>query len=410
MAMTIASPRMAAIPFSGIRQIAEVANQLERAGRDIVHLTIGRPDFDTPTHIKEAAKEALDHGFVHDTSNYGIPELRQAIADKLRTDNAIEVDPASELLVVSGVSQAIAACFLGLLGPGDEVLVPTPAYLNYLHCATLAGAVAVPVPLRPENGFQPDPDEVAALITPRTRMLVLVSPNNPTGAVWPALVLRRLADLVAEHELLLLSDEIYEKLVYSGHQHFSVASLPQARNLTLTLNGFSKAFSMTGWRLGYIAAAEPLINVLVRVIQYIATCPNSFAQWGAVAALCGTQEPVEEMRTEFDRRRQLVQERLRSMPGVQCPELQGAFYAFSDISALGLPDEEFAEYFLRHASVAVVPGSAFGEGGAGHIRISYACSYDRLQLGLDRLENACFELGSKGRQVKLDDPPAIDAR
>ncbi len=392
MSLTIRpAERMERIPFSGIRRIFEAAAALEREGRDIVHLTVGRPDFDTPEHIKRAAREALDAGLVHYTSNYGLVELRRAIVRKLAADNGLAYDE-SEVLVVQGASQAIAVAIQGFLGPGDELLVPSPAYLNYLHCATLAGAVAVPVPLRDENDFQLDPDDVIERITPRTRMLVVNTPQNPTGAVCPPDVLRRIAEIACERDLLVLSDEIYEKLVYGGFEHASMAAFPGMKERTFTVNGFAKAYSMTGWRIGYVAAPKPLIDVMVRIVQYTTVCPTSFAQAGAVAALEGPQEPVARMRAEFDRRRHLVQQRLAAVPGLTCARLQGAFYAFPDVTSYGLSDDDLADRLLVEAGVAVVPGSAFGPGGAGHVRISYATDYDRLAIGLERLADGLERL------------------
>lgn len=383
--------RMENIPFSGIRRIFEAASALERDGRDVVHFTVGRPDFDTPAHIKDAAKEALDAGNVHYTSNYGLAELRRAIARKLAADDGLDYDE-SEVLVVHGASQGIGVAIQGFLGPGDEILVPSPAYLNYVHCATLAGATAVPVPLRDENDFQLDPRDVVDRITPNTRMLVVTTPHNPTGAVCPPEVLARLAEIACERDLLVLSDEIYQKLVYDGFEHASIAAFPGMKERTFTINGFAKAYSMTGWRIGYVAAPAPMIDVMVRIVQYTTVCPTSFAQVGAVAALEGPQDAVRAMRMEFDRRRRLVQERLDAMPGVACARLQGAFYAFPDVSSFGLSDDDLADRLLADTGVAVVPGAAFGPGGAGHVRISYATDYDRLSEGLDRLARGLARL------------------
>jgi aminotransferase len=382
---TRAAKRMDAIPFSGIRRIFETAAALEAQGRDIVHLTVGRPDFDTPAHIKLAAQLALDRGLVHYTSNYGLPELRRAIAAKLSSDNGLFYDAEREVLVTHGASQAIATALQGFTGPGDEVLVPSPAYLNYFHCATLAGATAVPVPLRQKNDFQIDPQDVLDRITPNTRMLVVTTPHNPTGSVCSPDVLQQLARIAVERDLLVLSDEIYEKLVYDGLEHCSIAGFPGMKERTFTINGLAKAYSMTGWRVGYVAGPEEMIDVLVRIVQYTTVCPTSFAQAGAVAALEGPQEPVAKMRAEFDRRRQLVVERLGAIPGITSARLRGAFYAFPDISAFGVSDDELCDRLLSEAGVAVVPGSAFGPGGEGHIRISYATDHARLTIGLDRL-------------------------
>jgi len=376
---------MDSIPYSGIRKLFQAATAMQAEGRDIVQLTIGRPDFDTPSHIKEAAKAALDTGQVHYTSNFGTPELRSAIAAKLRNDNGLRFDPEGELLVVNGVSEAIATIFLALVGPGDDVLIPVPAYLNYMHCATLAGARAIPVPLQQGDGYHLTVADLEPYVTPQSRLLVLVSPHNPTGSVIPEHDMAELAAFAVRHDLLVVSDEIYEKLVYGGARHVSIATFPGMRERTIVVNGFSKAYSMTGWRVGYVAAIKPIIDLLVRVIQYTTICPNSFAQAGAVAALLGPQEPVAMMRDEFDRRRQLVAARLAELTTCSASPMEGAFYAFIDVSSITSDDSDLALRLLEHASVAVVPGSAFGEVGNGHIRVSYALGYDRLNEGLSRL-------------------------
>lgn len=377
--------RMDSIPYSAIRKVYQAATAMQAAGHDIVQLTIGRPDFDTPSHIKEAAKAALDAGHVHYTSNFGLPELRAAIAAKLQDDNGLHFDPESELLVVNGVSEAIATIFLSLVGPGDDVLIPVPAYLNYMHCATLAGARAIPVPLQQGDGYHLTAADLEPFVTPRSRILVLVSPHNPTGSVIRERDMAELAVFALRHNLLVVSDEIYEKLVYGSARHVSIATLPGMRERTIVINGFSKAYSMTGWRVGYIAAIKPIIDLLVRVIQYTTICPNSFAQAGAVAALLGPQQPVDMMRDEFNRRRELVAGRLTELTTCSASPMEGAFYAYIDVSSITSDDSNLALRLLEHASVAVVPGSAFGDVGRGHIRISYALGYDRLSEGLSRL-------------------------
>jgi aminotransferase len=266
--------RMNAIPFSGIRKIFQAAAELESQGQQVIHLEIGRPNFDTPQHIKESAKQALDEGFVHYTSNYGILELREAIAEKLHSENGIQVDPQSEIIVTLGANQALSTSMLALLDPGDEVLVSDPFYLNYLNCMRLAEARAVRVPLREENEFQVAPSDLEQAITRKTKMIIINSPHNPTGAVLDRETLEAVAKIAIEHDLLVLSDEIYEKLIYDGTKHYSIASLPGMAERTVTVNGFSKAYSMTGWRLGYVAARQGLIDPLIRAHQYIGTSAN----------------------------------------------------------------------------------------------------------------------------------------
>lgn len=374
--------RASGLAPSGIRRIDDHAERLRREGRDIVQLTLGRPDFDTPTHIKEAAKAALDAGDVHYTANRGTLELRVAVSEKLLGENGIKADPEREILVTTGAIQAMALTFQSLLEPGDEVLLPAPGYANYAGMAKLADARVVPIRLRPEDGFELDPVVVRAGVGPRAKMLVLITPNNPTGAVWSETVLREVAQLAVERNLIVVSDEIYEKQVYDGNHHCSIATMPGMRDRTVTINSFSKSYSMTGWRLGYVVAPPSVVEAMVPLVQHSTVCPSSFAQAGAVAALRGPQEPIEDMRREFDRRRRLVSEMLESMPGVRSTPLQGAFYAFPKING---HDDRLADRLLEEAGVATVPGSAFGQAGVGHLRISYSVSYDRLREGLDRM-------------------------
>jgi aspartate/methionine/tyrosine aminotransferase len=384
---------MKAIPFSGIRKIFQAAAELESQGQQVIHLEIGRPDFDTPAHIKEAAKQALDQGFVHYTSNYGLLELREAIAEKLLKDNGIRVEPESEIIVTLGVNQALVITMLALLDPGDEILIPDPFYLNYLHCAQLAEARVIRVPLREENEFQVAPPALETAITPRTKLIIINSPHNPTGAVLDKEVLEAIAEIAIERNLLVLSDEIYEKIIYDGAQHHSIASLPGMAERTITVNGFSKAYSMTGWRLGYVAAGKHLIHSLIRAHQYVGTSANSFAQKGAVAAYRSAQDCVEEMVSEFDRRRRFLVEALEQIEGVSCLRPRGAFYVFPSVKELGMPDEKLAYHLLREAQVALVPGSTFGEYGHGHLRLSYANSYENIQGAVERIERALSKLG-----------------
>ena len=381
--------RMAMVPFSGIRKVFERAKALEREGRPVIFLETGRPDFDTPAHIKDAAKQALDAGDVHYTSNYGTPALRAAIADKLRCDNGLSYDPETEILVSVGAAEAILAAFLALAGPGDEVLYPEPGWVNYAAAARLAGAVPVPVPLREASGFQMDPDEVRRRLTPRTRLLVVVSPHNPTGAVQSPESLRALAELAVRHDLVVVSDEIYEKILYDDLIHVSLASFPGLRERTITVNGFSKAYSMTGWRLGYAAAPPPFIQAMNRVHQYNVSCACPFAQAGAVAALRGPQDCVAAMVREFRRRRDLVVPALNDIPGLACLRPGGAFYVWLNIQGRRMTSEDFALRLLETAYVSLVPGPVFGESGQGYVRLSYANSYERLAEALDRVRRVC---------------------
>lgn len=381
--------RMQLVPFSGIRKVFERAKALEREGRPVIFLETGRPDFDTPAHIKEAAKRALDAGDVHYTSNYGTPELRAAIAEKLKRENGLTYDPDAEIIVTVGAAEAVFDAFLAFLNPGDEVLYPEPSWLNYAAAARLAGAIPVPIPLRESDGYQIDPDEVRRRITSRTRLLIIASPHNPTGAVQSPDTLRDLADLVVQCNLLVISDEIYERIIYDDRVHVSLARLPGMGERTITINGFSKAFSMTGWRLGYAAAPQPFIQAMNRVHQYNVACACAFAQAGAVAALKGPQDCVTAMVAEFRRRRDLVVPAINAMRGLSCVNPGGAFYVWVNITRIGVTSEDFSMNLLERAYVSLVPGTVFGESGQGYVRLSYANSYERLEEALRRLTRFC---------------------
>ncbi len=380
--------RMGTIPFSGIRKVFEEVARLEREGENIIHLNIGRPDFDTPTHIKEGAKRALDEGKVHYSSNYGIPELREAIAQKLERDNGLSFDPATEVIVTVGTNEAIFITMMGLLNPGDEVMIPDPCWLHYFYCAQMAGAKPISIPLREENEFNPNIDDIRSRITSRTRMVVINTPSNPTGSVCSLEFLEELAQIARERDLFVLSDEIYEKMVYEGTRHFSIGSFPEMRERTITANGFSKIYSMTGWRLGYAAADREVASALIRIHQYTTVCATSFAQWGAVDALTGPQTEADLMVREFDRRRNLVYGALSKMSRIDVVKPLGAFYIFPNIKNLGKTSEELTKYLLQEAKIAVVPGSVFGEYGNDFIRISYANSYENLEIAMARMEEA----------------------
>ena len=384
--------RMKSIPFSGIRKVFEEVTRREKLGEKIIHLEMGRPDFDTPHSIKEAAKRAIDEGKVHYSSNYGIPELREAIAKKLKEDNGLSFDPATEIIVTVGANEAVFMTMMGLLNPGDEVLIPDPCWLHYFYCAQMAGAVPISVPLREENGFNPVLNEFRSRMTPKTRMIVINTPNNPTGAVFDQKVLEALAQLAREKNLFVLSDEIYEKMVYEGNRHFSIGSLPGMKERTVTINGFSKIYAMTGWRLGYTAAHKELTSALIRVHQYTTVCATTFSQWGAVEALNGPQVEAEEMVQGFDRRRGLVYEALKEMPGIKVVKPKGAFYIFPNVKALGKTPDELTDYLLEKARIAVVPGTTLGEYGKDYIRISYANSYENLKTAMERMKKAVEEI------------------
>lgn len=374
--------RMENVPFSGIREIFEECNKLERDGTDVVHLEIGRPDFDTPQPIKDAAKDAIDNGHVHYTSNYGISPLRDGIAAKLRSENGITYDP-KEIIVTAGATEAVFVTFLAFADRGDEVLIPDPAW-TYASGVQLGNATPVPYQLDAESGFQPDIESLEDAVSPKTQLLVVNSPQNPTGGVLDRDRAEAIRDFAVDNDLIVLSDEIYEKILYEG-EHHSLAALDGMRERTITINGFSKAYSMTGWRLGYLAAPSHLIDPLIRARQYTTTCAPSISQYAGVRALEGTlYEPMVET---FEKRRDLVVDRISSIPEIELPrQPSGALYAFPKIAPETSDDHEFALSLLREAGVAVVPGSVFGETGAGHIRIAYSNSTDRIDEAFDRVE------------------------
>ncbi|MGD9043586.1 MAG: pyridoxal phosphate-dependent aminotransferase [Desulfobacterales bacterium] len=377
--------RMNSIPFTPIRKIFEEANRREAAGETIIHLEMGRPDFDTPAHIKAAAIKAIEAGKVHYSSNYGLPELRAAIADKFKRDNNLDYDPATEIIVTVGATEAIFMAMMALLDPGDEALIPMPAFPAYSRCVYMADAKPVPVPAREANDFTPSVSDLQSQITSRTRLLVLTTPNNPTGAVYSAEVLEQIAALAVEKDLIVLSDEIYEKIIYDGQRHYSIAAYPGMRERTITVNGFSKSYSMTGWRLGYIGSSAELVAALIRIKQYATVCATTFSQWGAVEALNGPQDCVAEMVAEFDRRRRMVLERLAVMPAISFTRPQGAFYIFINTNGVGKPPQQIAAELLEKVKIAVVPW------GDEHIRISYANSYQNLSKAMDALEAVLSE-------------------
>ena len=389
--MVQTAARMEMLPFSEIRLMLEKATQLQKQGKDIIHMEIGRPDFDTPQVIKQAAYDSIARGNVFYTSNYGSPELRKAIAEKLQRDNHIAYEP-EEILVTIGVGEGTYAAVAAFLEPGDEILVPNPIWLNYIHVPNFFGAVPVSYDLKEENDFQIDMEQLKSLITHKTKMLVINTPGNPTGTVQSRETLEALAKLATQHDLIVLSDEIYEKLVYGGAEHISIASLPGMKERTITLNGFSKCYSMTGWRLGYAAAPREFIQAMVRVHHYINTCASSFVQEAGITALEKAEPDVQEMVKEYARRRDYMVQALNDIPGVHCKTPGGAFYVFANIQSFGLSSNEMADYLLEQAGIATVAGSAFGTQGEGYIRLSYACSYERIVEGMARMKDALARL------------------
>ena len=379
--------RMDKLIPSGIRKVNEKALAMERAGERVLHFELGRPDFDTPDYIKKAAFRALTEGKVHYTSNFGCMEVRQAIADKLKRENNIDYKPG-EVLVTVGLSEAVFAVLATILNRGDEILVPDPVWLNYMNVPNLLGAKPVTYSLKEENGFQMDLDEVRSKITPRTKAVVIVTPNNPTGGVLSERVLKELAEIAVANDLMVLSDEVYERLIYDGEKHVSIASLPGMKERTFTLNGMSKAYAMDGWRLGYVAAPEEYILAMNKFHQYNTTCAPNFVQLASAAALNEEGDGVNAMVREYKRRRDHAVKAINEIPGLSCQCPKGAFYIFINIKELGMKSAEAADYLLEEAKIALVPGDVFGPGGEGYLRMSFANSYENVVEGCERLAEA----------------------
>ncbi|MBM4451463.1 MAG: aminotransferase class I/II-fold pyridoxal phosphate-dependent enzyme [Chloroflexi bacterium] len=349
----------------------------------VISLGVGEPDFVTPWHIREAAIYSLEKGYTMYTSNSGMPELRQALSEHLSARYGLNYDPVTEILITVGVSEGLDLALRAILDPGDEVIMPDPCYVAYPACTALAGGVAVRVPLFEENSFAITARDIEARITPRTKAILLGYPANPTGAVLPKEELVRIAELAKRHDLLVISDEVYDRLVY-GVEHTCMASLPGMRKRTILLNGFSKAYAMTGWRVGYAASDPEIIKFMTRVHQYTMLCGPIMGQMAAIEALKGGNEEVEAMLREYDQRRRVMVQGFRNI-GLSCFEPKGAFYAFPSIKGTGLSSEDFAEKLLREEKVAVVPGTAFGECGEGYIRCCYAASMAEIEEALKRM-------------------------
>jgi aminotransferase len=370
---------VAELPPSGIRRFFDLLSTLD----DVISLGVGEPDFVTPWHIREAAIHSLERGYTMYTSNLGLVELRRAVARHLERLYGVGYDPASEILITVGVSEGLDLALRALIDPGDEVLIPEPSYVSYGPCAQLAGGTPVYVPARLEDDFRVDAAELEKRITPRTRAMLIGYPNNPTGAVMPRPELEKLARLANEHDLIVLSDEIYDRLVY-GVEHTCFATLPGARDRTVLLGGFSKAYAMTGWRIGYAAAPADLVAGMVKIHQYAALCAPISSQKAAIEALERGEGDVRAMVEEYDGRRRLIVHGLNEL-GLRTFEPRGAFYAFPEIRSTGLDAEQFAERLLMEEHVAVVPGTAFGPSGEGHVRCCYATSTAGIAEALERM-------------------------
>jgi aminotransferase len=374
------SERISSVPPSGIRRFFDIAATMD----DVISLGIGEPDFTTPEPILQAGIEALKKGETHYSSNSGLMELRRAIGQHLDRMYGQTYNPESEILVTVGVSEALYLALAGTVDPGDEVIIPHPCFVSYAPEVVFTGGVPVIVPTTVENDFQLTAEDLRAAITPRSKVLLIGYPSNPTGAVMSRERLNEIAAVAKQHDLVVISDEIYDRLVY-GVEHVCFPSLPGMYERTILLQGFSKAYAMTGWRIGYMAAPSEILSQVRKVHQYSIMCAATVSQYGALAALQEGEPYVQEMVGEYDRRRRLIVDGLNEI-GLKCFEPQGAFYAFPSIEITGMEGNEFAETLLQEEKVALIPGSAFGEAGKGYVRCSYATAYEKIEEALERLQ------------------------
>lgn len=376
------SPGVNAIQPSGIRKFFDIAAKME----DVISLGVGEPDFVTPWSIRESCVYGLEQGYTSYTSNRGMPELCKEICDYYDKNYSISYNPAAEVLVTVGVSEALDLALRAILSPGDEVLIPAPCYVSYQSCTTLAGGKAVTVPAKLENEFRISSAELEEYVTDKTRALLIGYPNNPTGAIMTKKDLLDIADFAQKHDLIVISDEIYGDLTYGGEEHICFSSLPNMQERTILLNGFSKAYAMTGWRIGYALANPTIIAAMTKIHQYTMLCAPITAQIAAIEALRHGEKYKKKMIAEYDRRRHLIYDGFTKM-GLKCFEPKGAFYIFPDITSTGYSSDEFAEALLQAEHVALVPGTAFGACGEGHVRCSYATAIDKISAALARIEN-----------------------
>lgn len=388
MKTTVLADRTLHTPASEIRRMFNMAQGMT----DVINLSIGEPDFDTPAHIAEAAVAATRGGYHHYSVNAGFIELRRALAAKLQRDNGITVDPATELNVTIGASEALGLLMQTLINPGDEVILGQPYWPNYISHIAMAGGVPVLITTREEDGFRLLADDVRRAITPRTRAILINSPANPTGAVMGEAEIRALAEVAAQAGVYLISDEVYEKVIYDGNRHFSPGALPGAKDFVITVNSFSKAYAMCGWRVGYVAARPDLIAPLVKMQEGMASCACSVSQMAALAALEGTQAPVQAMVEQYRARRDLLVAGINAIPGLSCTNPGGAFYLFVNVKRFGRSAAEVAEELLKRAQVVLVPGTGFGPAGEGYVRIAYARDEAILREALGRIRRVAGEL------------------
>ena len=378
--------KVKSIKPSGIRRFFDIASEME----NVISLGVGEPDFDTPWHIREEGIYSLERGHTFYTSNSGLKELRIEVSNYIKRRFNLDYDPLNEILITVGGSEAIDACFRACLEDGDEVIIPEPCYVSYSPCAKLAGAKVVTINLKEENKFKLTKEELLAAITPKTKILVLAFPNNPTGSIMEKSELEEIAKIAIEKDILVLSDEIYAELTY-GVKHYSISQIEGMKDRTIVVNGFSKAYAMTGWRLGFTYGPKEVIKQMLKIHQFAIMCAPTTSQFAAVEALKNGDNDILEMREEYNQRRRYLVNALREM-GFDCFEPEGAFYVFPSIKKFGLSSEEFCEKLLMEERVMVVPGTAFGESGEGFIRISYAYSLDQLKKAMERIKRFVSKL------------------
>jgi aspartate aminotransferase len=387
--MATVATRFRSIQKSATYAVLDMVRTLRAQGVDVLDLGGGEPDFDTPEHVSAEAVAAIEDGFTHYTPSRGLPELLDAIAEKLMKENNVLVDPATDIIVTPSAKNALYSSMLTILNAGDEIVIPTPSWVSYAAMAHLAGARPTFVELRSANGFQLTRSALDQALTKRTKAILINTPNNPTGHLIGPDEMAAVVSFARDHDLFIISDEIYERINYVGEGHVSPAALPGGAERTLTVNGFSKGFAMTGWRLGYVAGPTGVISEVLKVQQHTVGCAGSFVQRGGIVALTGTQEPINDMVAEYGARRDLMVDGLNRLPGVSCASPDGALYTFPDIRSTGLGDSAaFTTWLLANAGVAVTPGSAFGPGGEGHVRLSFATSRDVIQQALHRMAAA----------------------
>ena len=390
----ITAERVRSVERSPFYVIADYARKM--GSKEMIYLNLGEPDFNTPEHIREAAKKAIDEGYSHYTGDRGFSDLRQAIAEHLKETRKIEVDPEDGVIITSGGAEANWCTIMGTVNPGDEVLVPSPVYPGHAIQIRLAGGVPVAIPLNEKEGFTWSKEDVEEKITEKTKAMLICSPNNPTGGVFTEKCLRDLAEIVVEHDLVAISDEVYDTLVYGDAKFASISSIPEVLDRTIITNSFSKAYAMTGWRVGYLAGSPETVKELLKVHYASSINASSIAQRAALVALTGPQDCVEEMRKAYAERRERLIKGFSKMEGVKCTPPNGAFYAFPNISRFGMDSWEFTKYLIREAGVVTSPGGGFGSEWDSHIRISYANSIENIEKAVERISSALDKLRKNG--------------